>query len=280
MLATGDFNGDGKADIAVGRGSSVDFLLGRGNGTFTTSTPTSLMYQGANLVSGHRFRTADVDGDGKSDLFATASQWILGYFGKDIDPLRGLPRTASRTLALSSGAGGGAAGARFFEIVDMNQDGALDVIGEAETPRGAVYQLFLGYEQTGRVDFRAGAATLTQRSGHGSVLAVGDLDLDTAPDFVLTTEDTREGQVFLGDGSCRPPEKRLGDVNDDGRLDISDPTAILLHLFRGLALACPAVADVNDDDKTELSDAVYVLDRLFRAGPAPRGQPPRACVEN
>ena len=62
-----------------------------------------------------------------------------------------------------------------------------------------------------------------------------------------------------------------GDANDDGRLNISDPSFILTVLFRGTGTepACQDAADANDSGAIDLSDAVLLFNYLFRAGAAP-----------
>ncbi len=58
-----------------------------------------------------------------------------------------------------------------------------------------------------------------------------------------------------------------GDLNDDLQLDVSDGIRLLLHLFRGLRISCPAAADVNDDVQVDVTDAIHVLNYLFKNGP-------------
>ena len=63
-IVVGDFNGDGKADLAVGSEylSFVSILLGNGDGTFTAAPNPNLTCAPASLVTG------DFNGDGKLDL--------------------------------------------------------------------------------------------------------------------------------------------------------------------------------------------------------------------
>ena len=61
-LALGDFNGDGKPDIAISGSGEVSILINNGDGTFKIPANYS--------ISGNvqALTTADVDGDGKLDL--------------------------------------------------------------------------------------------------------------------------------------------------------------------------------------------------------------------
>jgi len=61
-----------------------------------------------------------------------------------------------------------------------------------------------------------------------------------------------------------------GDGNADGGADLSDAVAVLLGLFEGGAgLPCEAAADLDDDGKIDLSDPIRLLGFLFLAGPPP-----------
>jgi hypothetical protein len=64
---------------------------------------------------------------------------------------------------------------------------------------------------------------------------------------------------------------RRGDVNGDARLDVSDPVAILLHLFAGGAEpVCADAADTNVDGRLALDDVILLLKYLFNSGPPPQ----------
>src|SRR3989442_4227839 len=67
FVAAGDFNGDGKPDLAVANAgtNNVSVLLGKGDGTFHTAV---------NYAAGAQPRSvavADFNGDGKADLVGT-----------------------------------------------------------------------------------------------------------------------------------------------------------------------------------------------------------------
>lgn len=63
---------------------------------------------------------------------------------------------------------------------------------------------------------------------------------------------------------------RRGDSNGDGRVDLSDAVALLLHLFRGGdTVHCQDAADANDNCRIEIADAIWDLAYLFGGGEAP-----------
>ncbi|MBN1422550.1 MAG: VCBS repeat-containing protein [Planctomycetes bacterium] len=271
-MAIGDYDGDGHTDIAAGEGSDATVFFGEGDGTFPTSIAGTL-YVPPGRLSAHRFRAGDLDGDGRAELLAIGEDSIAIYPGSSLSPKGKFPTAPDLVLSIQ-GAG------RFMEIVDANGDGLLDVVAQTNGGTTAVVQLFAQAPDTdGTLSFEAGPAIKTKLSGRGAVLAVGDLDEDGAPDLALTTEDTRDGQLFLNDGTCIPvlPKKKRGDANADDQLDLADPVGILSHLFAAQPLACPEAAEVNGDAQLDLGDAVYLLSHLFASGPAPAGSAEVYC---
>lgn len=104
----GDFNGDGKLDLAVTYSSSMAILLGNGDGTFAAAAnfkpPTSM------------FETGDVNGDGKTDLVFTTSSKVsysLGRGDGTFETAVTLPWPVTQTL---------------FGVADLNGDGKSDVV--------------------------------------------------------------------------------------------------------------------------------------------------------
>src|SRR6476646_9568125 len=68
-VASGDFNGDGVPDLAIGNyeGASVEIILGAGDGTFQQHRNVAL---GAIV---RQIALADLDGDGKLDVVAVCN---------------------------------------------------------------------------------------------------------------------------------------------------------------------------------------------------------------
>ena len=89
----------------------------------------------------------------------------------------------------------------------------------------------------------------------------------------------RIGRPQSGSLLPRPDGRfRRGHINEDGRLDISDPIGLLGYLFLGGTVApCPDATDANDDGKVDLSDAVYLLTFLFLGGTPPPEPGPDSC---
>ncbi|HVR75836.1 MAG TPA: endonuclease/exonuclease/phosphatase family protein [Planctomycetota bacterium] len=66
-----------------------------------------------------------------------------------------------------------------------------------------------------------------------------------------------------------------GDADRDARTSEKDALAILAHLFEGRRLACEDAADVDDDGRITLTDAVYLLSHLHRQDLPPPPPGPR-----
>ena len=66
-LTVADFNGDGRADVALTRDDMTGFINGNGDGTFGTETLLAIANDGGQL------KTGDIDGDGQPDLAMAAS---------------------------------------------------------------------------------------------------------------------------------------------------------------------------------------------------------------
>ncbi len=62
-----------------------------------------------------------------------------------------------------------------------------------------------------------------------------------------------------------------GDINADGRINLTDPLLALRVLLTGLArpFDCDAASDSDNNGEVNITDAVVVIDWLFRQGPPP-----------
>ena len=62
----------------------------------------------------------------------------------------------------------------------------------------------------------------------------------------------------------------LGDVNEDGIIDIGDVVFLITYLYKGGPAPDPVRAgDVNCDDIVDIGDVVYLVSYLYKGGPPP-----------
>lgn len=186
----GDFNGDGKLDIAYldgGNPSSLHILLGNGDGTFSHG-------QDIQLPQGIReqITVADVNNDGRLDLLiggGTAFEVQIGVLLGAGDGTFG-PVIVSQFTPSTSGF---ADINRTFGVADFNGDGAVD-LAVADPQNDEIYVL-LG-DNTGSFTLKT---TIFNGGGPGTILT-GDFNGDGHPDFL--TEDIlgADATVYLGNG--------------------------------------------------------------------------------
>jgi len=223
-VARGDFNGDGKLDVAVSDNKLinqriipvVDIYLGKGDGTFDTPVETKPPF----LHVG-RMLTGDFNGDGKLDLALTIEVKTCGDGNATVILLG----NGDGTLTLVSGYICGEPEA----VADFNHDGKLDLILTENPGEDAYTSVYLGngdgtFNPQGLGNF-----------GYfdGSPVAIGDFNNDGKLDVAFASANgDATVQVFLGrgDGTFNKGvtyqtafygySAYAADVNGDGKLDI------------------------------------------------------------
>ena len=99
LVAVGDFNGDGKQDLAVANFGSdnVSILLGDGAGNFSAPTNFAAGDQPFSVAVG------DFNGDGKQDLAVASSSQGYRSFWAMVRAISALPQLCCWHSYLSSG---------------------------------------------------------------------------------------------------------------------------------------------------------------------------------
>ena len=262
-VAVGDFNGDGKPDLAVANSfaGNVSVLLGNGTGGFTGPTNFPAGSDPASVAVG------DFNGDGKPDL-AVANQ-----------------SSGNVSVLLGNGTGGFTGPTNFpagnhpFSVAvgDFNGDGKPDLAVANEFSNNVSVLLGNGTGGfTGPTNFPAGIDPVS--------VAVGDFNGDGKPDLAVANQSPPKVSVLLGNGTggftgptnfpagSGPASVAVGDFNGDGKPDLavanqlSGNVSVLLgngtggftgptNFPAGIGPASVAVGDFNGDGKPDLAVA-------------------------
>ena len=180
-VQVGDFNGDGKLDIAVANfgGNNVSILLGNGDGTFQSAHNFPAGTNPAALT------VADFNGDGKLDLA------VANYGSNDVGVLLGNgdgtfnPQTRYAAGSLPNS----------IAAADFNNDGALDLV--VANKGGNVSILLNRAGTTGTSSSSANPSLLSQSVTFTGVVAANIAGSGT-PTGTVTF---KEGATVLGSGT-------------------------------------------------------------------------------
>jgi hypothetical protein len=281
-VVTGDFNGDGRLDLATASrqiSKAVSVLLGNANGTFQPARNTAEGDAPTFLATG------DFNRDGKLDVVTTSDAGVNLIMGSGDGSFQAphkvvlpdqLPPSAAGAFLHQAG--------RSVAVGDLNGDGKLDLVVHARTAKSVLtgsgywgnyyttvnddYVNVLLGNGDGSFSFKA-ASHLDNLVAPGAVL--GDFNMDGKLDIVAVGSDV---SVLRGngDGTWQPtvhsagagPTVVAGDLNGDGKLDLVVGTSVLKGNGDGTFQAGQTLAvspypqslvlgDVNRDGKLDIT---------------------------
>jgi hypothetical protein len=211
FVVVGDFNGDGKPDIAVIDHPYISVLLGNGDGTFGTPSDNNSLTDPAWLAVG------DFNNDHKLDVIAVGSfgaSYSMGVLlGNGNGALQDSLTYPLQYVPASVAAGDLRNNGDVDAIVGYDLDGVAVLLGNGD----GSFQPAVNYDTTG--------------IGNG-VVVVGDLNLDGRLDVAVPSGPAPGVDVFWGEGSgtLQPAQffassvsglPAVGDLNGDHKPDFA-----------------------------------------------------------
>jgi hypothetical protein len=218
-LASGDFDHDGKADLAVletgSASTSVQILFGNAGRTFTSGPSLAVPQE----TTRRRIATADLDGDGFADLVTASQGSAQLFFGK--------PGRVFDTGAIPS-LGNGNARVEAIAIGDFDRDTRPD-IAIADSSDGMANKVLVLFGEGAR-RFSAGPTL----DPHGSTFALSSVDLDGNGTLDLAVATGNTIATFLGNtnrtftaatspAGAWTASLAVGDLDGDGKADVAVP---------------------------------------------------------
>lgn len=223
-LAAGDFDRDGRRDVAVVNSSpaSVSILFGMGNGNLGSPHAVGVPKNADSIA------VADLNHDGKQDLVVGVDAYTVGSISVLLGRGDGTFRDR-HTYVLGYRPGMRSSGT--VSIADLNGDHRLDIVAA----RGNKVLVLLG---RGDGTCKAARAYVADAAGSIASFALGKLNGDHTRDVVAGSQEGANFpvgalSVLLGTGSggfraattrrtglLIPDRLALRDVNHDGELDL------------------------------------------------------------
>jgi RHS repeat-associated protein len=266
----GDYNGDGKQDLASYQNGVVYVHLSNANGTYTAVATTVVATEfGQNYVW-----PGDVNGDGRTDLVTYQGGTLYTYLAKS----NGSGQFEQRVPL-------NVAGAKFNQDktrgLDVDGDGRMDIVSHSNGKLWTYLSTFIG--TTGNFNSNPPGVSANGSHFNSGYFWAGDFNGDGLQDLVAYDSGTLHAYLSngagtawtiqstsVGSGNFNPSKTWPGDYNADGMTDIASHENGVLHTYlskgNGLFLdhqSTPSsqtwdptgnawAIDVNGDGRTDL----------------------------
>jgi uncharacterized protein (TIGR03437 family) len=233
-LRSADFNGDGIPDLVYADFTGIGVMLGKGDGTFSSS------YFSGGGIEDWYLATGDFNGDGNQDIVALVSyppshvgySFFAGRGDGTFQPPLSTPLQGSPAAIVSG---------------DFNGDGKLDLAILFTIENAGTSDQVIIYLGNGDGSFRQGATYPTGPTANW--MLAGDLNNDGKLDLVVTNIGTVSSATGM--------QTQIGNVstflgNGDGTFSIGTRMPISVWNSEGYP-GSMALADFNQDGKLDLA---------------------------
>jgi PKD-like domain/Concanavalin A-like lectin/glucanases superfamily/FG-GAP-like repeat/IPT/TIG domain/Secretion system C-terminal sorting domain len=225
IIKAGDFDGDGKTDIAVGYFSGSFITVLRNSGTYGAPEFDAPIHINVGNISPSSMYVRDLDGDGKADIAFGSLTGANFYTLRSTSTTGTISFATQQTFSITSGT------VKNIASGDFNLDGKPDLVVATSTNN---LRLYSNGSTSGNISFTQSVTLATLSSGAYAPIC-NDLDGDGRQDIVLGYESANSISIweatgsfgfatrvdFTPSGGTASINVSVGDFNADGRPDIA-----------------------------------------------------------
>ncbi len=275
-LSLGDLTGDGRLDMVISTRVNRKLLVE----AFENSGNKLWEFQGPEIYFPINPTLVDIDGDQKSEIFLGMTNWPFN--------------NNSRLIILDDNG----------EVIDIFQDRQI-----INSPQNTIHDYltplvgYVGNRERPGIIFSTGSINSSRNRYSNNLYMLDSIRVPDSIPYPLWRQIFHDAQNTSRAGACVENRDcydgliesnetcvnytcqytlggtlfQRGDINADGRVDLTDPIFLLNALFLGRPQPpCGDAADADDSGRVNLTDAIYLLNHLFRGGQQPPG-PYRQC---
>lgn len=257
-VSVGDFNADGKVDVAATGGSTLYILRGQGNGQFTVVQTFPYTVGGQ-----YQAYAIDVNNDGRKDIVAPSATGIQVYLNQGSQFVQGPLSPVNGIISAAA-------------AMNYNNDGKVD-LALSDGLTSSVFVL----RGNGNGSFTQVSSTIVGFIPEDVI--AGDLNSDGIDDLVTADSFSFTMSVLLSNsaggytaatrylGTAGPVSARLADFDRDGDLDVVVSSMLIYseqvytnqgqgnlsqvpqYFMTTFQPQTPAIADYNRDGKPDIA---------------------------